>query len=124
MKKVMMVLIAAAVIIAAAAGASSCEKYVLPELSLSKDTLVVNKAAQELKFIVNATVPWDFMLHDVKAEWVTFDPLYGDETATVTVTFEANDSGNRRSVTVPISSQTITRNLFIVQSADDAVPEL
>ena len=124
MKKVMMVLIAAAVIIAAAAGASSCEKYVLPELSLSKDTLAVNKAAQELTFVVNANVPWEFDLSEVKAEWLVFSPEWGDLGMPVTISIEENTTGARRSVTVPVSSQTITKNLLIVQSADDAVPEL
>ena len=48
MKKVLMAILAAAVLVAAAAGAASCEKYVLPMLSLSQDTLLVNKSAQQL----------------------------------------------------------------------------
>lgn len=122
MKKVLMALFAAAVVIAAAAGAASCEKYILPELSVSPDTLAVNKAAQELSVVINANVPWDFILEDLDAKWLAFTPDGGDLGLTVTISFKENTSGASRSVTVPVQSQTIKKKLFIIQSADDNKP--
>ena len=124
MKKVLMALFAAAVVIAAAAGAASCEKYVLPELSVSPDTLAVNAAAQELSIVVNANVQWDIKVDEVDADWVIFVPEWGELGSPVTITIEENTSGSTRRVTVPVESQTISKKLVIIQSADENKPEL
>ena len=124
MKKVLMALCATAVIIAAAAGAASCEKYVLPEISLSQDTILVNKAAQELSLTVNSNVQWEFDVAGVGIDWVIFDPEWGELGRKVTVSIEENTSGSVRRATVPFQSQTISKQLIIVQSADEKVPEL
>ena len=119
-----MALCATAVIIAAAAGAASCEKYVLPEISLSQDTILVNKAAQELSLTVNSNVQWEFDVAGVGIDWVIFDPEWGELGRKVTVSIEENTSGSVRRATVPFQSQTISKQLIIVQSADEKVPEL
>lgn len=124
MKKVLMAILASAVIIAAAAGAASCEKYVLPELSLSQDTLLVNKSAQQLSLTVNSNVQWVFDIDGAKVEWVSFDPEWAEVGRKVTISIEENATGTMRSATVPISSQTISKKLLIVQSADENLPEI
>lgn len=124
MKKVLMAILASAVIIAAAAGAASCEKYVLPELSLSQDTLLVNKSAQQLSLTVNSNVQWAFDVDGDKVEWVSFDPEWAEVGRKVTISIEENATGKMRSATVPVSSQTISKKLLIVQSADENLPEI
>ena len=124
MKKVLMAILASAVIIAAAAGAASCEKYVLPELSLSQDTLLVNKSEQQLSLTVNSNVQWAFDIDGDKEEWVSLDPEWAEVGRKVTISIEENATGKMRSATVPISSQTISKKLLIVQSADENLPEI
>ena len=124
MKKVLMAILASAVIIAVAAGAASCEKYVLPELSLSQDTLLVNKSEQQLSLTVNSNVQWAFDVDGDKEEWVSFDPEWAEVGRKVTISIEENATGKMRSATVPISSQTISKKLLIVQSADENLPEI
>ena len=119
-----MAILASAVIIAAAAGAASCEKYVLPELSLSQDTLLVNKSAQQLSLTVNSNVQWAFDVDGDKVEWVSFDPEWAEVGRKVTISIEENATGKMRSATVPVSSQTISKKLLIVQSADENLPEI
>lgn len=124
MKKVLMAILAAAVLAAAAAGAASCEKYVLPELSLSQDTLLVNKSAQQLSLTVNSNVQWEFDVASAQVEWVIFDPEWGEVGRKVTISVEENTSGAVRKAAIPVQSQTIQKQLLIVQSADENLPEI
>ena len=124
MKKVLMAILAAAVLAAAAAGAASCEKYVLPELSLSQDTLLVNKSAQQLSLTVNSNVQWEFDVASAQVEWVIFDPEWGEVGRKVTISIEENTSGAVRKAAIPVQSQTIQKQLLIVQSADENLPEI
>lgn len=122
-RKVLMAVFAAAAVIAASAGLSSCEKYILPTLTLSQDTLLVNKNAQELSLVVNTGVYWSFDLNSANADWLTVTPDVGLGTATVKIQIEENSGANDRSATVPVKTATLERNLYIVQSADDVLPE-
>ena len=124
MKKVLMAILAAAVLAAAAAGAASCEKYVLPELSLSQDTLLVNKSAQQLSLTVNSNVQWEFDVAGAQVEWVIFDPEWGEVGRKVTISVEENTSGAVRKAAIPVQSQTIQKQLLIVQSGDENLPEI
>ena len=118
----MMALLTAVVVFAAVAGTASCEKYVLPALTLGQDTIAVNCKAQEAKLVIDSNVQWDFKVNEIKAEWLSFDPEWAELGLTATISIEENTTGAQRSVTVPVESQTIARKLFIVQSADEKVP--
>ena len=122
-RKVLMAVLAAAAVIAASAGLSSCEKYILPTLTLSQDTLLVNKNAQELSLVVNTEVNWSFDLSSAGASWLTVTPDIGLGAATVKIQIEENGGTNVRSATVPVKTATLERKLYIVQSADDVLPE-
>jgi hypothetical protein len=117
-----MAILAAAVVIAAAAGMSSCETYILPSLELSQDTILVNKAAQELAFVVNTNVEWSFEMETANARWIDVTPQIGDCTATVTILIDENDTGAARRATVPVKTSTLQKNLYIVQSGDEELP--
>ena len=122
-RKVLMAVLAAAAVIAASAGLSSCEKYILPTLTLSQDTLLVNKNAQELSLVVNTEVNWSFDLSSAGASWLTVTPDIGLGVATVKIQIEENGGAKVRSATVPVKTATLERKLYIVQSADDVLPE-
>ncbi len=119
-----MAVLAAAAVISASAGLSSCEKYILPMLTLSQDTLLVNKNAQELSLVVNTEVNWSFDLSGASAPWLTVTPATGRGTATVKIQIEENEAGYDRSATIPVKTATLERKLYVVQSADDVLPEL
>jgi hypothetical protein len=121
-KKSLMAIFAAAAVLAAVSTVSSCEKYVLPSLSLSQDTVLVNKAAQELELVVNTNVDWHINMDDVDAEWIHFSIYAGYGTATVQLTIDENDSGAKRRVTIPVETGTLRRKLMITQSADGELP--
>jgi len=121
-KKVLVAFVAAIAVIAAASGVTSCEKYVLPAIGLSQDTILVNKAAQELSLVVNSNVFWSFD-DGSTAAWLTVTPSGGTSTATVKIQIEENDSGAARRTTLTLKSETLQRSLLVVQSADDGLPE-
>ena len=122
-RKVFMAVLATAAVVFASAGLSSCEKYILPSITLSQDTIFVNKAAQELSLVVNANVGWSVDLASANVTWLDFTPASGDGTATVKVIVEENASGHLRSAIVPVKTSTLERKLHVVQSADDVLPE-
>lgn len=121
-KKVLVAFLAAVAAIAAAFCVTSCEKYYLPSLELSQKTILVNKYAQELSLVVNSNVIWSFEI-DKAIDWVTVTPSNGQSTATVKIRIEANDSGVERRLTLSLKSDTLQRDLLIVQSADGGLPE-
>ncbi|MBR5735925.1 MAG: BACON domain-containing protein [Bacteroidales bacterium] len=122
--KLLVAVVAVAAVIVAASGVTSCEKYFLPSLVLSQDTILVNKAPQELSLVINSNVEWSVELGEVNAKWLDVTPDYGEATATVKITISGNDSGEKRSVNVPIRSETLERDLLIVQSKDGELPQI
>jgi len=120
MKKVLLALIAAAAVIAAVAGVNSCEKYILPSMEIIPDTLAVNMSPQELSLYIDSNVPWWIETQDFRdAGWLMIEPFAADTAATVKVTVEENVSGSRRSIVIPVHSQTLEKKLSIFQSADE-----
>ena len=120
MKKVLLAVIAAAAVIAAVAGVNSCEKYILPSMEIIPDTLAVNMSPQELSLYIDSNVPWWIETQDFRdAGWLMIEPFAADTAATVKVTVEENVSGSRRSIVIPVHSQTLEKKLSIFQSADE-----
>ena len=120
-KKVLVAFLAAVAVIAAASGVTSCEKYFLPSLELSQETILVNKASQELSLVVNSNAAWSVKSYD--ADWLDLSPGRSESTATLRISISANESGETRSVTVSIETETLSRKLVVSQSADDELPE-
>ena len=121
-RKVLMSVLAVAAVIAASAGLSSCEQYFFPSIELSQDTVLVNKSAQELSLVVNTNVIWSFDLDKPKARWLSVTPDRGDGTATVKILIDENKTEAVRSATIPVTTSTLERSLYIVQSADYELP--
>ena len=121
--KVLMAVLAAAAVVFTTVCVSSCEKYYLPSITLSQDTIFVNKAAQELSLVVNANVIWSFDLDKPKARWLSVTPEMGEGTATVKISIDENKTEEVRRATIPVTTSTLERSLYIVQSADDVLPE-
>lgn len=104
----------------------SCEKYVLPEFSLGKDTLIFNAVShsQDLEVITN--VIWK--VDQVGAPmWIRFTPERGEGNDTISITAFENPGPDKRSATVIITSECIKKELLIIQEAptpvEPATPE-
>lgn len=97
--------------IALCAVTHSCEHYVLPEMSVYPDTLYFQAAGGSQPVDIHANVIWRRSDH---AGWVSLSCSRGDSDTTSMVSVEANEERERRT-TVTIESETIRRNLVIIQ---------
>lgn len=96
------------------ASLSSCEQYVLPELSASPDTLVFPAAGGPLEIDVTSNVRWSIDIIPGFDPWLTCDPYYGTGDEHVTITAVPNTGQSKRKE-YTLKSETITRKLTIIQ---------
>ena len=96
---------------------AGCEKYVLPEMTLSPDTLLFPAAGGEALLQVKSNVAWH--LDDVPAEgeWFHFSVMTEESGCDVTVTAQANTGGSRRA-SVVFRTETLSRRLTLIQEGD------
>ena len=114
-RKVFTGIVAAALLGLAAAQLSSCEKFVLPEVGLSKDTLLFSAAAGSQSLQVTTNVITTIKVDLMDEMWLVADPAWIDESSTVTFTVEANTGTEARTATVPVKSESILKNVVVIQ---------
>ena len=101
---------------------SSCEKYVLPELSFEPDTLLFTAAGGTRTVSLHSNVSWEAGINRSDAtyvDWITFTPTFGDGDCEIEVTLPENTSGPMRSLTFDIKSETISHTFTIIQEGGD-----
>lgn len=114
-------IILAVVTALAAAIPSSCEKYVLPELSFSPDTLIFRAAGGTQTLELHSNVNWESDINRSEStwvEWITFTPTFGEGDCNIEITLADNTTGPGRSLSFSIKSETISRTLTIIQEGD------
>ena len=91
----------------------SCEKYVLPELSISPDTLWFSAAAdsQVVLLVTNVITTAE----PENAGWLYADPAWMDENTAVTT--------RSRSAVIPFKSESLQHNLIVMQEGKPSDPE-
>lgn len=94
---------------------TSCEKYVLPELSFAPDTLSFKSAADSSKMKLNCNVIWYVDPGD--AEWITFNPAYGEGPADIMVSVTENGGEALRSATVYFVTETLKKSFIVEQES-------
>ena len=95
----------------------SCEKYLLPALSLSPDTLTFEAQGGVGIAEVLANVHWDVETGDFP-EWLSCDPDEGKGDGYVEFLAEPDSTGTRMA-DISIKSQTIKKQLTIVQKGPE-----
>lgn len=122
MKRVIITLAAAASLFALV-NISSCEKYVLPELTISCDTLLFSAAGGSQELAIESNVAWRALFED--CEWAEALPDVGEGNATIEVKCSPNDEEEPRTVTLGVKSETIHRSCIIIQesSGETTSPE-
>lgn len=114
MKKSLLFVILCSILAVSLASLSSCEKYVLPELSANPDTLIFPATGGPLEMNVTSNVSWSIDIIPGYDTWLTCSPNSGRGDCTVTITAPAN-TGAQISKEYSIKSETITRKLLIIQ---------
>lgn len=76
MKKGNIVAILSIAALTAAISISSCNKYVLPEISITPDSLFFSADSQSATILINSNVIWDFSFDNEEnkaPQWLNFD---------------------------------------------------
>lgn len=115
MKKSLFIVILTSFVLAlSAACLTSCEEYVLPELSADPDTLIFPAAGGPLEMNVKANVHWTIDIIPGYDKALSCNPYFGDGDARVIITAEPN-TGSLTKREYTLKSETITRKLTIIQ---------
>lgn len=94
-------------------GTVSCEKYVLPEMSFTPDTLFVNNEGGTFPVRIEINVKWKAITSDPIR--VTVNPGSGEGSADLQVEVAANRSPEPFSTGITFESETLRKELVIIQ---------
>jgi len=97
----------------------SCEKYILPAITLSQDTLAIAcTTQQDIPVKVSSNVKWQVSISEGEG-WIKFTPkvaVKGDSTILITV--EANTDIESRQGKLNVTSETLSKSIVILQDGD------
>ena len=102
---------------------AGCEKYVLPDVSVSADTLWFGAGADSQKVAVTTNVITTAK-PDGSGGWISADPSWFEESCTLTVHVQENPGEEPRTGQLPIKSEAIRRNIVVIQEGNPNPPEL
>lgn len=114
MKKFLAIIIPLLALLTAICQFSSCEKYILPELSIVPDTLTFNATPDSSTLQVLSNVKWS-CTSGAESDWYQISPTEGNGNGEVMIKVNENGSQTERSATVAISSETIRKTFLIIQ---------
>ena len=120
MKKFFTITVPIVAFIALAVQFVSCEKYVLPELSLGADTLTFSAAADSNVVSIDANVIWQAMLEDTDLNWLETGPSWWEGPGEAFVKVKDNTSSSARSASVLIKTETIHKSFLVIQQPCEA----
>ena len=93
-----------------------CEQYVLPEITLTPDTLRFTAAGGVLPVEVEANVKWKLTIGSEGSGWLTAGATAGNGNLTVGIEATAN-ADDERKCTVTVASETIRKRLVVIQAS-------
>lgn len=114
MRKAFAIIVPVLLLAVFAAQFTACEKYVLPEVTLSSDTLRFSAAADSQALHVTTNVITT-IYPESGDRWVYASPNWFEQSQTVFIHVYDNPSSESRTAVVPVKSEAIQRNLVIIQ---------
>ena len=115
-------ILASALLLIFAAQFTACEKYVLPEVSVSPDTLRFGAAVDSQRVFVTTNVITTIR-PGLDAVWITTNPDWFDGSCYVTISVSENEDGKERTAVLPVHSEVISRDLVVIQEGKPQEPE-
>ena len=113
MKKIVTVAVASTIAALTVIQMVSCEKYVLPELTVAPDTLRFGAAADSALVKVHSNVIWS---NKDNPDWISVSVDWGDSDAETFVSVTENTATQARQAQVSIKSETIQRYIVVEQA--------
>lgn len=123
MRKAATIIIPLVLLALLAAQFTACEKYVLPEVNVSPDTLWFGAAADSQRLIVRTNVITTAET-DGDDRWIWADPYWFDGDCTLVVHVRENPDSLPRTGTLPIKSEAILRHVTVIQEGNPNPPVL
>lgn len=91
----------------------SCEKYILPAISLAQDTVFVEQGGSKVSQLVTSNVDWQ---PSSSEEWIDIETVSGAGTDSLVFTVFENVGNTDRTGKVFVESETIRKILYVIQS--------
>ena len=113
MKKTLTAIAALSIVFLIASQMISCEKFILPELTVTPDTLIFGAAADSSLVKVHSNVVWS---NKDNPDWISVSVDWGDTDAETFVSVAENTSTQARQAQVSIKSETIQRYIVVEQA--------
>lgn len=113
MKKTLTAIAALSIVFLIASQMISCEKFILPELTVSPDTLRFSAAADSSIVKIHSNVIWS---NKDNPDWIRVSVDWGDTDAETFVAVTENTSPEARQAKVSIKSETIQRYIVVEQA--------
>ena len=113
MKKTLTAIAALSIVFLIASQMISCEKFILPELTVTPDTLIFGAAADSSLVKVHSNVVWS---NKDNPDWISVSVDWGDTDAETFVSVSENTSTQARQAQVSIKSETIQRYIVVEQA--------
>lgn len=113
MKKTLTAIAALSIVFLIASQMISCEKFILPELTVTPDTLRFGAAADSSLVKVHSNVIWS---NNDNPDWISVSVDWGDTDAETFVSVAENTSTQARQAQVSIKSETIQRYIVVEQA--------
>ena len=114
MRKAFAILLPVVLLALLAVQFSGCEKYVLPELTISADTLRFTAAADSQQIVVTTNVITT-LYPESSDNWVRANPEWLEASTTVFIRVSENPNAQTRRATIPVKSEAIKRELVVIQ---------
>ncbi len=113
-------------LLAAAMLAGSCEKFALPKLELSRDTVFAPLEGGSFDVTLTSNVRWSFESNTI-VDWIYIDTQYGtsdfkDVDYPINLKIKANEGEAERVCTLKLSTMTLSRKLVVVQEGPPTDP--
>ena len=93
---------------------TACEKYVLPDLHVTPDTLWFSAASGSKPVTVSTNVITTLYPENTD-NWVNASPEWIDADTTVVITVRENLTDESRTAVIPVKSEAILRSLVVIQ---------
>lgn len=119
MRKTATILLTVLLLAVLAAQFSACEKYVLPDLTISSDTLRFSAKADSQMLVVTTNVITT-IYPEMTDNWVRANPEWMDGSSTVFIRVWDNPDPEPRTAVVPVKSEAIRRTLVVIQEGAPA----
>lgn len=116
------IIIPAVLLAVLAAQFTACEKYVLPDLHISPDTLRFT-ASPDAQTVTVTTNVITTLSAESRDNWVSASPDWTDADTTVLIRVAENTSTEGRTATISVQSESILRHLVVMQEGSEAEPD-